>query len=57
MTKAQLANQLTEIKYGNWVLTGFKGDEKETKKSIFKICMGMTIKELNIALDNISIVS
>lgn len=56
MNKTELAKELTNIKIGNWILTGFKGNIEKAKKSIFRTCMNKTVNELKISLENIKIV-
>jgi len=55
MSKYEIAKILTNIKFGNWVLTGFKGDELKTKKAIYKILISKPTKMLIEEFENIAI--
>ena len=56
MTKVELAKTLADIMVGNWILTGFKGDAKEARKSIFKSKMSLTKTQLISFIENTTIV-
>jgi len=55
-TKDELIEILSDIKIGNWILTGFTGNKKEAKKSIAKNLRVFTVEELRTKIENITAV-
>ena len=56
-TKKELIKILTDIKVGNWVLTGYKGNFEDAKRTISRNLKVFTIAELETKIQNITVVS